>query len=452
MKTTIVDYGDYTGHYFKSDDQLGNTKKSNGHAPLSPNGASHQTAASWPVMANAAYHGLAGDVVKTIEPHSEADPVALLIQFLTLAGNVFGREPFRQVESDHHHTNLFSVLVGTSSKGRKGTSFSRVHAVAKPADETWAGDRIKGGLSSGEGLINEVRDERQEWDKKEKRFEVVDPGVTDKRLMVVEPEFAGLLAVADRHGNTISPLVRRAWDGDKLQTITKNSPICATGAHISIIGHITEDELRARISRTDMANGFANRFLFALVKRSKELAFGGGNIDGQIADLGSAMAPVVENAKMIGRVGMTAAAEDKWTEIYSALTADQPGLLGAITARGDPQTLRLAMIYALLDGKSEIDGPHLEAALAVWEYCESSATHIFGNALGDPVADEILRALIQAGSDGMSRTAIRDLFGRNRSSDRIGAALALLHVRGRARMETRETGGRPTEIWLAKGA
>jgi hypothetical protein len=289
-------------------------------------------------------------------------------------------------------------------------------------------------------------------EQKKKQFEIVDPGVTEKRLMVVEPEFAGLLSVAERHGNTISPLIRRAWDGDKLQTITKNSPLCATSSHISIIGHITEDELRARISRTDMANGFANRFLFALVRRSKELPFGGGNIDNQIADLGATMAPVVENAKMMGRISMTGAAEDKWREVYSALTADQSGLLGAITARGDPQTLRLAMIYALLDGKSEIDGPHLEAALAVWEYCESSAPHIFGNALGDPDADEILRALIQAGSDGMSRTAIRDLFGRNRSSDRVGAALALLHGRGRARMETRETGGRPTEIWLAMRA
>jgi hypothetical protein len=168
MKTTsTIDYGDYTARYFKSDDQLGSTKKSNGHDTASHNGSPLQTVASWPVMANAAYHGLAGNVVKTIEPHSEADPFALLIQFLTLAGNVFGREPFRQVESDHHHTNLFSVLVGTSSKGRKGTSFSRVRAVAKHADEIWAGDRIKGGLSSGEGLINEVRDERQEWDKKE---------------------------------------------------------------------------------------------------------------------------------------------------------------------------------------------------------------------------------------------------------------------------------------------
>jgi hypothetical protein len=403
-------------------------------------------------MADDAFHGIAGDVVETISPHSEADPVALLLQFLTLAGNAFGPSPYWQVESDLHHSNLFTVLVGTSSKGRKGTSLSRVRAVVKEADETWAGDRIKGGLSSGEGLINEVRDERQEWDKKEKRFEVVDPGVTDKRLMVVEPEFAGLLAVAERHGNTISPLIRRAWDGDKLQTITKNSPICATGAHISIIGHITDDELRARITRTDMANGFANRFLFALVRRSKELPFGGAHIDNEISDLGMALREVVAKAKLVGRVGMSAGARREWQAIYSALTADQPGLLGAITARADPQTLRLAMIYALLDGGGEVEEPHLQAALAIWEYCEASAAHIFGNALGDPVADDILRALQQAGSDGMSRTAIRDLFGRNRSGDRISAALALLHARGRVRMDTRDSGGRRTEVWFATWA
>ena len=132
----------------------------------------------------------------------------------------------------------------------------RVRAVAKVADETWSGDRLKGGLSSGEGLINEVRDPVQKYDPKEKTFEIIDPGATDKRLMIVEPEFAGALAVAERHGNTLSPLIRRAWDGDKLATMTRNSPLLATGAHISMIGHITEDELRARITRTDLANGF----------------------------------------------------------------------------------------------------------------------------------------------------------------------------------------------------
>ena len=62
-------------------------------------------------MGDDAYHGLAGEVVHTIEPHTEAHSVALLLQFLNLAGNVMGRTAYYQVEGDHHHTNLFAVVV-----------------------------------------------------------------------------------------------------------------------------------------------------------------------------------------------------------------------------------------------------------------------------------------------------------------------------------------------------
>ena len=229
----------------------------------------------WPELADAAYYGLAGNVVRIIEPHSEADPVALLLQFLTAAGNLMGRTAYFQVESDRHCPNIFSVMVGDSSKARKGTSWGRVRALGSIADPQWIGDRVKGGISSGEGLINEVCDERREWNNKTGCEEVVDSGVKDKRLMVVEPEFASALSVAERHGSTISPIIRNAWDGVKLATLVKNSPLSATGAHISILGHVTIHELRARITRTDVANGFANRFNFALVKRSKLLPHGG---------------------------------------------------------------------------------------------------------------------------------------------------------------------------------
>jgi hypothetical protein len=108
------------------------------------------------------------------------------------------------------------------------------------------------------------------------------------------------------------------------------------------------------------------------------------------------------------------------------------------------------LVYALLDRQEKIDVAHLRAGLAVWEYCEASAARIFGNALGDPVADEIMLALTQASSAGMTRTAIRDLFGRNATGDRIGLALGLLVTKGRARSEKQQaTGGRPTETWFA---
>ena len=407
----------------------------------------------WPVMGKAAFHGF----VESVAPHSETDPVALLIQFLVCFGNVVGREKYYQVESDRHHTNLFAALVGQSSRGRKGTSFNRVMAVAKLVDRQWVDDRVQGGLSSGEGLINVVRDPTMKWDREAQAEVELDHGVDDKRLLVIEPEFAGVLAVMERAGNTISPLIRKAWDGGKLATMTRASPLSATNAHISVIGHITENELRARLTRTDMANGFANRFLFALIRRSKELPFGGELSDSQIEYLGEQLKQIVDDvtacalsssSPMPPRLTMTVGAREEWARVYSALSAERPGLLGAVTARAEAQAVRLALTYALLDRASQIDLSHLKAGLAVWRYCEASASRIFGTALGDEIADTIQRALTGAGADGISRASIYDLLGRHQARGRISAALALLLENGLARTETRPTGGRSTEMWF----
>jgi hypothetical protein len=93
--------------------------------------------------------------------------------------------------------------------------------------------------------------------------------------MIVEGEFAGPLRAMSREGNTLSVLLRQGWDGVKLATLTKNSPLKATDAHISIIGHITRTELLRLLSETEAHNGFANRFLWLVVHRSKALPFGG---------------------------------------------------------------------------------------------------------------------------------------------------------------------------------
>jgi hypothetical protein len=404
---------------------------------------------TWPLMDEAAYHGLAGQIVKTIDPHTEADPVAILIQFLAYFGNMVGKTPYYQVEADHHHTNLFAVLVGASSKARKGTSAGQVRSIVKAADEQWIEERMKGGLSSGEGLINEVRDQIERHNSAGE-IEIVASGMKDKRLMVTEPEFGNALAVMERPGNTLSATIRNAWDGHTLSTMTKNSSLKATGAHVSIVGHITEDELRSRLNRTEVANGFANRFLFVLIRRSKLLPHG-GNL-GEVAeakDVQRKIETAVEFAKQVGRVEMTEEARQYWAQIYPELSEGRPGLLGAVTGRAEAQTIRLALIYALLDCGDEIDVVHLRAALAVWEYCEASGARIFGKALGDPIADEILQALQSVGAVGKNRTALRDLFSRHKSAGRISSALALLESRGRATCKFVPTEGRSIEIWFA---
>ena len=404
--------------------------------------------AAWPKIGVDAYYGLAGLIAKTIEPNSEADPVAVLAHVLVMAGNLIGNGPFREADGAKHHANLYAVIVGASAKARKGTALERVRPLMHRIDPTWAADRIRGGLSSGEGFAYFVRDPVQKWNAQTQDHEIVDPGAEDKRLMVTEPEFAGTLSVCDRPGNTVSPLVRKGWDGQTLSFLTKNSPIKATGAHISIVAHITEQELKSRLTKTDQSNGFANRFMFFLVKRSKLQPFSRSLSDSELQMLTESLSASVNPACGFGSIGMTDGAEKLWAELYRGeLSVDRPGLLGDILARSEAQTLRLALVYALLDGNCLIDIQHLKAALAVWRYCVASATRIFGDATGDVIADDVLLALKAAGEQGMSRNDLMNAFSRHRSSRQIGDALQLLEKAGRARAALIPTGGRSAERW-----
>ena len=60
---------------------------------------------------------------------------------------------------------------------------------------------------------------------------------------------------------------------------------------------------------------------------------------------------------------------------------DTDGLLGAFTARGPAQMLRLSLVYALLDLREEIDVEHLQAAAAVWRYAVASVRRRVGASL-----------------------------------------------------------------------
>ena len=401
--------------------------------------------ALWPVLPPEALRGLAGEVVRTIAPHTEADQVALLLQFLLAFGNAVGRGPYFQVESTQHHLNEFTIIVGNTSRARKGTSWDHVKRLFEFAAADWTKYRIQSGLSTGEGLVHAVRDER--WE----RGKLVDGGVQDKRLLAQESEFSRPLRVMGREGNILSELIRLAWDTGNLQIITKTTPAKATGAHISIVSHITQAELHRRLSDTDTLSGFANRFLFALAQRSKILPDGGSLSPEVLAPLKAHLAEVVAFASTVGELKRDAKAHDLWREVYHPLTTDAPGLFGTTISRAEAHVVRLSALYAVLDKSKEIRLSHLLGALAVWQYCEASCAAIFGRALGDKTADRILAALQERRDDGMTRTEIRDMFGRNKSEEEIARALNLLEENGLAEAQQEQTERRPAERWKAKG-
>jgi hypothetical protein len=255
----------------------------------SANHSSSENSVPFPELSSKALYGLAGDVVRTIEPHTESDSAAMLIQFLVAFGNAIGRTAFYWIEATRHFMNLFTVIVGESSKSRKGTSWQHIKNLFERCSDDWSAKCLKSGLSTGEGLINAVRDATYKTEPIKEKGRVVgyqdvmvDAGESEKRALIIASEFALVLRVLGREGNTLSAIIRDAWDTGRLQSIPKNNPIKATDAHISIISNITAIELRRNLSETEAANGFANRFLWVSARRSKLLPDGGNLTDAEI--------------------------------------------------------------------------------------------------------------------------------------------------------------------------
>jgi hypothetical protein len=275
-----------------------------------------------------------------------------------------------------------------------------------------------------------------------------DPGQVDKRLLVIEPEFATVLKSTSRELSTLSPTLRSAWDGRPLALLTRTAPARATEAHISIIGHITQTELRRHTTTVEIANGFLNRFIFAAVRRVRLLPEGGDPDPLKGTGLSRYLTSVLAHTCTAGKVTLSPSARELWWQLYPQLTQPADGLLGQLTARAEAHIVRLTLLYALLDGQKTIAPEHLHAAVALWNYAQRSAAWALGQATGDPLAEHIHAALARA-PDGLTRTQIRDLCQRNLPADRVEQALHTLTAAGRAQQTRTLTGGRPAELWTA---
>jgi hypothetical protein len=402
----------------------------------------------WPApMHAAAYEGVLGAFVQAVAVQTEADPAAVLAMCLSAISAVFDPHTHMKAGDAYHPVRLNAILVGPTALGRKGTAGKIAEAVALAADEDFSAHIVEG-LSSGEGLLWAIRDEITRLDPKTQEEVVIDRGVLDKRLLVMETEFATTLRVLERDGNSLSPIIRRAWDlspDGVLRSITKNSPARSTGAHIVIAGHITRRELLRYIDSTELVNGFANRFLWFASRRAHTLPFGEETDRELIDNFADYVRSARDWTRDGHRFGWAFPAREAWERAYVGLGSGGDDLFSSVTARGAPQVLRLCGLYAALEGSQLLQERHLAAALAVWGYVERTSRWIFGDATGDPLADAILESLRTSGS--MTRTDIVDLFKRHERRARIDQALGHLLTAGLAQCRREPTGGRPAEIW-----
>jgi hypothetical protein len=143
----------------------------------------------------------------------------------------------------------------------------------------------------------------------------------------------------------------------------------------------------------------------------------------------------------------TAAARELWNDRYPALSEGSPDVCGAATSRAEAQVLRLSALYAALDGSPLVEACHLQAAIAVWDYCLASARLFFDISPIDPTAQRISEAL-DATPQGLTRTQIRGLFRRHVSKERIDLALEQLSSLGLINRHTAAGRGRSSTFWV----
>ena len=412
-------------------------KKTKGTATSIPNTA--PVPERWPSpMEPEARYGVAGDFVQMVEPCTESDPSALVVQLYVGFGNFIGSGPHLMVEKTPHRTNLFAGIVGDTAKARKGTSWDHAANILREVDPVWARDRMASGLSSGEGLIAHVRDGSSPGDL----------GVADKRVLFFEGDFSRILKAMSRTGNTLSPVLRKCWDGGDLRVITKNNPMRATGAHVSIVVQTTQFELNENLGPADISGGLGNRFLWVCVRRSRFLPFGGQVPPDDLRDITQRIGKAADFARTVGRMQLSPKASELWSEEYVKLSTGEFGQLGAMTSRAEPQVLRLAMTCALMNNSAEIQTQHLHAGLAIWDYCFASARYLFGGRSRVTLDDKVLR-ILQAEPEGLSRTEISDALNHHHTTDAIGSVLERLREQGIAAPQKQATKGRTAERWVA---
>jgi putative DNA primase/helicase len=382
-----------------------------------------------PTMAPAGLPGLVREIVDAACRSSEAHAVAVAANVICWFACAVGRGPWQAIGDAKIHCRPNMLIVGKSSKARKGTAEITAREVFRRADELLRArlgtkDVLRfhaGGLSTGEGLAYAIRD-GQEPDEKGKGG---DEGIKDKRLNVIESEFANVMAQVKREGATLSAVVRNVFDGRDIEPLTKTSQTRASKPHVVIVGHITGFELREKSTENDAANGLLNRFVIVHVHRPKLVPLPEPTPDDVLDRLAFRLADAIEyasrgnvHAHNAHEITLLPEARELWCDRYAEITRDRDGRGGNLLARSEMYARMLAMIFALMDLRSEIEPCDLHAALAWIDYWHRSVTYIFQTQEEDAELDEFTVSVLAlvTSKPGIKLSEIQEHWNRKRTA------------------------------------
>lgn len=390
-----------------------------------------------PVPSQDCLYGLIGHIARAGSENSEANPFAIALHAITFLGCCLGRTVHLQIGDTIHSPIIFSLHVGRSGRGRKGDALSLVRKLHKSIvgkSQAVAPGLHTGGLSTREGLIYLIHDGYVEG-----RNEV--PPVQDKRLWIIEPEFANVLQQTRREGNTLSPALRELFDSNSLKPATKGNRIGVAEPHVVLSAGITPTELTSGIPVRELLNSFANRIVMISAERLQFTPFPEPTPKAVVEQLGDRIIEVIEFANKrcsndadSFQLTLSSGARNLYQDLYTGELAVQLAdeKIMTLLERRAPVLLRIAMIFAAADLASEIDECHLNAAAAWTRYWADSADYIFAANRSENCSDEItilaerITKFLSAKEDASRTELTVDCFGGHVAKPKLDQALTQL--------------------------
>ena len=382
----------------------------------------------------ACLYGLVGDVARAGADTTEANPYAIAANMIAFMGCAVGRGPYMQVGNAWHHPRQFMLHVGRSGRGRKGDAVSligRIERALRALNPNAAPQVHRGGLSSREGLVYLIHDGYSEGKNE------VEP-IHDKRLLVIESEFANVLHQSKREGNTLSAALRDCWDGVSMKPATRSNRLSATDPHLGMICAVTPSELISLMASRELTNGFANRFMIFWAERTRMNAFPTATPQDVVDALARRVLSVLEFCeaerwaeKDHARVELSPDAQKLYGQLYRRELNDTSAgeRITALIERRAPMLLRLAMLFALCDKTTTVEVRHVNAAMAWVRYSVESVKFIFASAADEAdvaatndVARKITDFLTVHGT-ATRHELTRDCFKGHMQKSRIDSAL-----------------------------
>ncbi len=409
-------------------------------------------------------YGLIGDVALAGSDGTETNAVAIAANFMAYLSCAIGRGVYLPIGNTRHHARLFCLHVGRSGRGRKSDAVSlvlRIDQALRVMDEVFAPQIHRGGLSTREGLAALIHDGYRQG-----RQDV--PAIEDKRLWVVESEFANVLHQGRRDGNTLSAALRDCWDGVDLKPATKSNRLYASDPHVCLSGAISPGELTGLMSTRELTNGFANRFLMIWAERTRMLPFPKETPQAVVEQLARRTLEVLafvradrhEEREHL-RMELSPQAQWHYSQLYRGeLNGDLgDGVIGALLERRAPMLLRLAMLMALTDLQTRIDAQHIDAAMAWIRHATASVRFVFVSAAEEAklaqvleLSNRVLAFLRERGHATRSQISVECFRGKV-SKVRIDASLEQLLAATPPRITVEwiereaDTPGTPTRVY-----